>query len=255
MPKDTITLALNGDVPLNLFVEAMSHLNNLIDALSDEIGVNGEVKWFIDDLQRGSAIVTMRGESDIEDDVERIVFAYGDLGKSLETGMRLNNTKRVVTEATAITAVLNGSITSVRFETPDIDAMVASPIQVNLVTEPKLMPRKAIGAVRGQIETISRHKGLRFNLYDSTYNRAVSCYLDLDKDREGVMREMWGKRAIVEGEITRDNFGRPVAIRHIVNIREEQECKRGSYLAARGVAPRKAGAPKPEEVIRRLRDA
>ena len=253
MAKDTITLALNGDVPLNLFVKAMSHLNNLVEALSDDIGVGDKVKWFIDDLQPGSAIVTMRGESDIDNDVERIVSAYGDLGQSLEMGMRPKYSKRVITEAMAITGILNGSVTSVRFETPDVDAMVASPTKVGLMAELKLVPRIALGAVRGQIETISRHKGLRFNLYDSTYNRAVACYLENDK--EGIMREMWGKCAIVEGDITRDNLGRPVAIRHIVNIREAQEAKRGSYLAARGAAPRKADAPKPEEVIRRLRDA
>ncbi|MHB9131675.1 MAG: hypothetical protein ACYDBB_11380 [Armatimonadota bacterium] len=253
MAKDTITLALNGDVPLDLFVKAMSHLNNLVVALSDDIGVSDKVKWFIDDLQPGSAIVTMRGESAIEYDIERIVAAYGDLGKSLETGKRPKYSNRVVTEATAITGVLNGCITSVRFETPDIDAMVASPTQIDLVAESKLMPRKALGAVRGQIETISRHKGLRFNLYDATYNRAVSCYLD--KDEEGIMREMWGKCAIVEGDVTRDSLGRPVAIRHIINIREAEEHKRGSYLAARGIAPRKTDSLRPEEIIRRLRDA
>jgi len=34
----------------------------------------------------------------------------------------------------------------------------------------------------------------------------------------------------------------------------EREAKRGTYLDARGIAPRQPGQPKPEEVIRRMRD-
>ena len=253
MAKDTITLALNGDVPFGLFVEAISHLNNLVAALSDDIGVTGKIKWFVDDLQPGSAIITMRGESDNTGNIERLVTAYGDVGKSLEGGISPNYSHRVITEAQAITGVLNGCITSVRFETPDLDAIVASPTHIVVSKETGAFSRRSIGAVRGQIETISRHKGLRFNLYDSMYNRAVACYLDQGK--ENIMRELWGKCAIVEGEITRDNLGRPVAIRHIRDVREAQEVKRGSYLAARGIAPRKPDALQPEEIIRRLRDA
>ena len=253
MIKDTITLALNGDVPLHLFAEAMTYLSSLVDALADDVGVADKVKWYVDDLQPGSAIVTMRGESDVEKDVERVVFAYGDLGQLLASGQHINYSNRVITAATAITGILNGCITSVRFETSDIDAIVDSPSRLELVSEPVPFPRKAIGAVKGQIETISKHGGLRFNLFDTTYNRAVSCYLDIGK--EDTMREMWGKSVIVEGDISRDNLERPVVIRHITDIREFQEGKRGSYLAARGVAPRRPGTPRPEVTLRKLRDA
>lgn len=253
MANNTITLALNGDVPLNLFVEALQHLDNLVNGISDEIGVSSKLIWFVDDLQPGSAVATMRGESEVESDVERIVTAYGEIGKSLESGLPVHYSSNVVNEAISITNLINGSITSVRFETPFIDAMIDSPTALGPLKEPRLKPRKAIGAVRGQIETISRHKGLRFNLFDFVFNRAVSCYLA--EGQEGIMREMWGKSAVVDGEITRDSSGRPISVRNITKIAEVKAGKRGSYLAARAVSPRKDGDPMPEEVIRRLRDA
>jgi len=70
------------------------------------------------------------------------------------------------------------------------------------------------------------------------------------------MREIWGKRAIVEGEISREKeTGRPLAIRHIVDMKVLAELQRGSYLKARAIAPRKPSAPLAEEIIRQLRDA
>lgn len=253
MANNTITLALNGDVPFNLFVEALQHLDNLVNGLTVEIGVSSKLIWYVDDLQPGSAVATMRGESEVEADVERIVTAYGEIGKSLESGLPVNYSINVINEAIAITNLINDNISSVRFETPFIDAMIDGPTTLGLLKEPRLKLRKTIGAVRGQIETISKHKGLRFNLFDLVHNRAISCYLA--DGQEGIMREMWGKGAIVEGEITRDSSGRPVSVRNITKISEATAGKRGSYLAARGISPRKDGDPMPEEVIRRLRDA
>jgi len=250
MAKDTITLALNGDVPFRLFAEAMSHLNGLVSSLSEELGVDNLVDWSVDDLQHGSAIVTMRGVSPAVENVERVVVAYGQVGTSLERGVRPTFSERTIREAYAITNMLDGRITSVLFETPDTDAEIASPLVIAKSAE---MQKKTFGMVKGRIDTIGRHAGLRFTLYDVVYNRAVSCYLE--EGKEDIMREMWGKAVIVEGEIRRDANGRPVTIRHIHNICEIPENKPGSYLAARGIAPRAPGIPRAEEIIRRLRDA
>ncbi len=88
----------------------------------------------------------------------------------------------------------------------------------------------------------------------SARGRLSSLDLVPEEGQEDIMREMWGKLAIVEGEIRRDRNGRPIAVRHIHNMHEVPEGRRGNYLAARGVAPRKPGSPRPEEIIRRLRD-
>ena len=114
--------------------------------------------------------------------------------------------------------------------------------------------RTALGAVEGRVQTLTERKSLRFTLYDGLHDRAVSCYVR--EDQQEVMRDWWGKRAIVEGEVSRDiESGRPIAVRKITRVQVLSEVERGSYLSARGVAPMKPGSPLPEEVIRWLRDA
>ncbi|MBI4289626.1 MAG: hypothetical protein HY671_14515 [Chloroflexi bacterium] len=250
MAKDTITLALNGEVTIRHFASAISNLETLVQALSDELGVADKVEWVIHDLQVGSATATIRGETEILEQAERVVDAYASVGKSLQAGKRPDFTDRVVKAASAITGILDDRVSSVRFETADLDVTISRHADV---TSPVAIV-KSFGAIEGRVQTLSNRKGLRFNLYDTLHDRAVSCYVK--EGQEDQLREVWGKRAIVEGEISRERLsGRPVAIRQVSAIRALSEVERGSYLEARGVSPLKAGAPMPEETIRRLRDA
>lgn len=250
MAKDTITLALGGDILFKDFASAITHLNNLVGALSSEMGVSEDVTWLVHDLHVSSAIATVRGEADFAEKVEKVVTAYGKLGKDLEFGRRLDFSSDVVREAYAITGILNGHITSIRFETPDSDAIISShPAKPG---EPSI--KVTFGAAEGRVQTRTERKGLRFTLYDTLNDRAVSCYLQ--EGQQELMRQVWGQRAIVEGEISRDTIsGRPVAIRHLTSIRIVSESEKGSYLKARGIAPRKPESPLPEVLIRQLRDA
>ena len=79
--------------------------------------------------------------------------------------------------------------------------------------------------------TISSRSGLRFILVNTTYKRAVTCYLE--QGNEDVLHEIWGNDVIVEGKIRRDRLGRPMTIRNIRQLREMNESHGGSYLDAR----------------------
>ena len=115
-------------------------------------------------------------------------------------------------------------------------------------------PLSAFGAIEGRIETLSKRKGLRFVLYDTVHDRAVACYLR--EGQEELMRGGWGRRAIVEGLITRDAVtGLPASIRQVSHIEFLPETSQGSYRNARGVIPFGPEDPSPEDLIRRLRDA
>lgn len=249
MVKDTITLALNGEVDLHRFATAVSNLEILVQGLSKEKSVEN-IRWVIYDLQTSSAMATVLGESDILGEVERVVNAYEDVGQSLQAGQRPNYSEPVVKAANAIITVLGDKVTSVRFETPEREFTVAS--RPDIAIAPAII--KSFGAIEGRIQTLTNRKGLRFVLFDTLHDRAISCYLS--EGQEERMREIWGKRAIVEGEISREkDTGRPLVIRHIVDIKALEEIQRGSYLRARAVAPREPGAPPAEVIIRQLRDA
>ncbi|HEY7030134.1 MAG TPA: hypothetical protein VH482_02340 [Thermomicrobiales bacterium] len=249
MPETTLTIVLGGDVPLDLFVESMQRLRLLIDALTEEVGGEAGISWVVDELAAGNAVATIRGEAERAEDVERVVRAYVAVGRALERHEVIPYSPRVVDAARNLTSVLNGKITSIRFESERDEATVTT----NAADEPRAY-RAAFGAVEGRIETLRSRRRLSFTLYDSLNDQAVYCLLR--PEQAELVRDAWGRRVIVEGWIKREpTTGRPVEINPVERIDIQPEVVPGSYRRARAVAPARPGAPPTETVIRRLRDA
>jgi hypothetical protein len=253
---DTLTLALDGDVSLAEFAEAIRHFDSLVQAIARAESAD-HVRWVVANLEVSSTIATTRGiaapdqpEATIEKEIERVVSGYLRVGQSLERGEPIPYTnKDVIREAEAITAVLNGTVKSVRFETAADEALVAAP-----AARPDSIKGKqtAYGAVEGRVQTLTTRGGLRFTLYDTLHDRAVSCYLA--RGREDQMRDVWGRRAVVEGIVTRDaSTGRPLAVREITAVELIPEVEPRKYRELRGISPSRGLSA--EEAIRRLRDA
>jgi hypothetical protein len=250
MAGKTITLALEGDVPLRLYAVAIERFAELVARLSEEVAPDTAIDWLIDDLQYGSAIATARGEAPEDDPVLRVVAAYATVGRALQNHEPVPYSSGVVQTATALTSILDGKVTSVRFETDQADAIIESPV---LAVAPAA-PLVAYGAVEGHVDTLTRRRELRFTLFDTLFDHAVSCYLQ--EGQEEIMRGAWGKRCLVEGVVTRDGqSGRPLAIRQVRTVNILPELRRDGYLKARGILPWAPSSPLPEETIRRLRDA
>ena len=248
MRNNTMTLALSGDVPFDSFAKAMSSFNLLVNALGTEHDAGAGIQWFVDALEKSSALATIRGESNKPEKVEAVVNGYTRIASALEA-KRPMPTYRAGTlrHAQNIVALLNEHITSVRFETAIEEHIVTSPPVVGAVPL-----RPAYGAVEGRVQTLTNRTSLRFSLFDSFHDRAVSCYME--EGYEETMRGSWGKRAVVEGLVTRDpSTGRPLAVRQVTCVRTLPD-EEGDYREARAVVPYVEGAPSPEEVIRRLRD-
>ena len=51
------------------------------------------------------------------------------------------------------------------------------------------------------------------------------------------MLDAWGKIALVEGRVYRDQDGHPYAVRRITDVTILPEAERGSYREARGAVP------------------
>ena len=118
---------------------------------------------------------------------------------------------------------------------------------------PTLQP-VAYGGVTGRIQTLSSRGGLRFTLFDTLFDRAVSCYLA--EGQEELMRDVWGRMAVVEGLVTRDRVtGRPQVIRGVRRVAIVREADPDAYLASRGVLREGTARRSPEEAIRELRSA
>ena len=248
MPTDTLTLALEGDVSLREFAQAMSSFKDVVEALTSEVAGNARVEWLIEELQAGSASATVRGITDHAEDIGAVAVAYLLVGRALQTNQPVPYGERVRQPAMALLRMLGTHITSLRFETVDDDVIVSERAQDAGPQD----PLKSHGVLIGMVETLTKRRGLKFTIYDRIFDKPVTCYL---KDgQEDIIRDLWGKQVAVSGTIFRNaQNGRSYAIRDITTVRQVDDAPPGSYRRARGALAGKLDRL-PEQVIRSVRD-
>ena len=270
MADNTVTLVLDGEVPLQEFSKAIVAFNELVKALSVEAG--GGLDWVMQDLQVSSALASALAIGE-EPKIEAVVTSYETVAQALEENTEIPYSEPVRVAANKIVSIEDHRIKAVRFETAKRESTVhlapiapikAGDVQMVSAARPqskrftsKLSARAVIpayGAIQGRIQTLSSRGALRFTLYDLLYDKAVSCYL-AEKKRE-LIRDSWGSLAIVEGIVSRDPItGRPLSIRQVSEITPMKESESHvDYRQARGIAPSITGLS-PEDAIRRIRDA
>lgn len=251
MAEQTLTMALNGEVPLPEFARAIGHFNALVAGLSSDIASGITIEWIIDELAAGSAVTTIRGVSEDTRILSAIVDAYSEVGKALQTNKPIPYSERVSKPARSLIEMLNGKITSVRFETAKEDIVISSHYAEG--DKERKEPTHSIGTIKGVVESLSRRRGIRFYIYDVLFDRPIACYLR-DGEEEKI-KDFWGKKISVSGRISRDaDTGKPFAIRDITQIKPVENSIPGSYRNARGVLSLREGET-PASVIRDLRDA
>ena len=258
MSKKSVTLALSGDVALNDFAAAISRMNQLMGALGKDVAKGTRIDWFLESLEAGSAVATFRGETtaaDADAVVSRVVSAYEDVGRSLEEGKKIRYSEGVIKAAHRLTGIINGHVKSVRLETGDKDFEIIAPIPTGQATGRRAFhpANQALGAIRGRVQVLSKKADLRFTLYELIDNRPVSCYLAPGSEK--IMKDAWGKIAVVEGLIRRHpQTGHPTTIRDVTTIKILRE--KDDYKKALGADKRKKkGGESPEQAVRRIRNA
>ncbi len=247
------TLYLEGSVSLASYAQALGDFHKLLTALSVEVGEGATVTWEIDALEMGSALTTVRATNAPDTTVADVLRAFESVGASLAAGRRPAFSSLVRQHAEGLVRLLDDGIQSLRLETEREEYVVSA----HLAPEGAIIevpgPTVAYGAVEGRIQTLSNRGSLRFTLYDTLEDRAVSCYLS--QGQEDSLRGLWGRRAIVQGSIRRDATGRPLTIRRITGVSLLPEQRTNAWQGARGAVRRPAEAPLAEVAIRRLRDA
>jgi hypothetical protein len=259
MATDTITLMLEGDVDLKAFSDAIKDFTKLVAALSEREG--GDIEWTVEDLAPGSALAMIKGRSRQPERVERVVRSYLGVGKTIQQNRPLTD-RKIALPALRLAKMAGRRVTAVRFETAEDEAVISEPPSrrrkvgddeptLAKLASPEMEQRRAVyGAIEGEVQTLTKRNGLRFTLYEFLSDKAVSCYLQLGQEEQ--MRNIWGKRAIIEGAVSRDQHGHPISVRQIANIIPIVE--EGDYTQARGILPRAKGDELPEVRIRRIRD-
>ena len=246
MARNTITFEIGGQVDIKQLEEGFTTIRRLIVSLTGK----AKVEWVVEDLQVGSATATFRGENGNLAVIEKVISEYEKIGKALQDQENIPVNNKSQLKAVDAVRKLAASAEYVRMETQESNYYVHK----NGVPSAKPVTTVAIGAVTGRVQVLSNRGRLRFNLYDTIHDKAVSCYLR--QGQEELMREAWGQRAMVSGYVTRDaDTGRPITIRQILDVEILKDVAPGSYREARGAVPWEPGDILPEDVIRELRDA
>ncbi len=249
MPKNTITLKLQGKVPLAEFAKAMEHFSALVNELSDDVAGTPDIEWEITKLEAGSATAVIIGKSPLETAVEKVVRAYEIIGSAIKNNKPIPYSENIAKEARSITGLLNGKIKSVEFITDELSTAIDKPF----IFEEHPQREYSFGVVSGTVETLSKRGKMRFILYDSLFDRAVNCYLG--KGQEQLMLNAWDKRVFVAGQVYRDpTTGRPTDVKEINYVQIVRE-NQASFMNLAGIIPWRSGDEYPEQAVRRLRDA
>ena len=247
MPKDTLTFELGGPINIGKLEKSIHNFHRLVKALTPR---NSGVSWIVEELGTGSAVATLRGEADDVSVVEKIVQDYETIGATLQGGESPTGFGKSVLNAAEALRAMADTAPYVRLATPADDFIVTSHQHQS---EPS-GTLVSIGAVSGRIETLSSRGALRFNLYDSVFDKAVACYLA--EGQEDLMRKAWGRRARVSGRVYREpKGGRAVSIRRITNVEILPEIESGAFRQAKGAVAWQPDYERGEVIIRRLRDA
>ena len=251
MPADTLTLKLYGDVPLHLYAQAVEQFRSLVYALSLEVTGSEDVDWTIHELSAGSAVATVRGYSEQAAEVERVVRAYTVVGEHLHLGQPVPYSKEVAESAYALTALLNGHITSLDLVT-EFGAYGVAEAVTDQSAQQHTGGSASWGSIRGELGTVTTRPNLRITVYDALFDKAVICFLN---DRfQSQARNAWGQTVAVSGWVVRDSeTGRPLKVREVLDLQVLVQ-KPGSFEKARGALPYNPNNDPPEVIIRQLRN-
>jgi hypothetical protein len=260
MTENLLTIALDGDITLLDFSTALSRFRLLVHALSNEVAGKRKVVWRVEELNAGSALATVRGESREPQTLERVIQAFASVGEALQAQQPIAFSEPVRRYAHNLQRVVKRSIQTMRLETPFSDALIVnghrtSEMYLAGTDEPRPPTMTyAYGQLRGTVQTLSSRRGLKFTLYDVIFDKPISCYLSAGQ--EELMRGAWGEHVTVSGLIGREPYQkRPVVIRQITQVDILKDVTAGSYRYARGAIPYEEGGEKPEVIIRGIRDA
>jgi len=252
MPDTTVILALEGEVRLNQFVEAVQHFQKLLWQLTQEVANSVEIQWELDDLQYGSALMAVAGHADDEETVLKVIAAFEQVAYSLQHDEPIPYSRSVLKVVESLTKLIGGEVRAMRLSTAKTEAILYAGFNTEQRPSPK--PMVSFGSVKGRVQSISNRGKLRFTLYDVLFDKPVSCFVD--EELQATLTDIWDEMVWVTGRVTRQpDTGQAFSVREISHIERVRMVSSGSYRQARGIL---AGTthPEPAEVsIRRLRDA
>lgn len=249
-----LTLQLNGYPDADKFATFVSSSRFLVKALSSSVIPKSRrranrLRWYPRNASvNGAAIISYEAPNSSRENFQRVEDAFFQVGNALRSGEDIPFSHSVAEHAERLRRIVDDDIESLVFLNEGHETIVKRDIEVSGTP-----PVAAYDEVQGRIETISSRKGWRFILYDSYFDRAVTCYLgELEDEQE--LTQYFGKVVRVMGLVTRDpETDRPFKIKNIRGFKLVEQPKYSWRDAKDSIQfPNELT---PERYIRNLRDA
>lgn len=150
MAGNLVTRVLNGDPTLADLTTALEGLQAMLTGLEADVAPGAHISWKIESLERSSALVGVVGSADPPFKAEMVTEAFLTSGKLLEQHPHARLSYQSARKgAEMILRVLDGSVPSVRFETPEDDATVTNHPESPPPAAAVQLADGAYGAVQG----------------------------------------------------------------------------------------------------------
>ena len=230
--NQVLTLAINGDITLDIFADSVRSFKVLTDGLANEIAPGEKVTWVLETLESGSAVMGVRPIVEHLKTVTLFVAAWMAIGSALQQKTEIPYSEKIRNPAIELAKLMDRGVPSIVFQTNEVDIPVGHiySLQAGKTIKPKI----SWGSLKGRIDTLGRRRGVKFTLYDALFDRPIPCYLP--EGQEDMVRDYWGRAVIVTGRISRDGeTGKPYAIRNIASIELANASEPGSWRKAGGI--------------------
>lgn len=250
----SLTVTFGGDVTLPLLAQALTGLNELLKVLGDDLG-SESAEWVVENLEIGGGVAIVRGYGEDTDAIATTIGSAIEAVRVVERDSARSLTASVARAARKLTQVVDGVVHFLILESGEEEVSI---VAGEKSTERQQERVSAFGSVTGVVRTLSRSRGLFFTVADESYGRTVTCRFgpELSASMADTMRDLWDRRAIVEGIVVRDRrTGHPIHVANVERVTAAPQWSPGAFLRARGVLESPCNAEAPEATIRRLRDA
>jgi hypothetical protein len=245
LPKDCLTLDLEGNLPLEKFERAVVAFFDLIKEVTKEaLRENQQIRWTVT-VRAGSAILNAipHYAEDVAPQAREILYAVPSGIKAIEKGAKEapkyfnREAIRAVKKLGSLQGLKPTDITAVKIRSVSEKAVV-TPKSVVVADSLIGGQRQSYGAIEGKMQTITDRDGFRFVVYDSLYDHRVDCFFDEELMDKALAN--FRKRVRVSGLVQYDRAGEPVSIKvdDIYVFRPNSELP--SVREMRGILKKKA---------------
>jgi len=250
--QGSLTVTLGPEVGLHTFATALDKLANFLRDL-EPARPEGKLRWFVADLGRGSARVSVRAHGD-----PRVAAI---ISRRAFDGLRALENAEDLPRAFPLEAVEAASAFLQIVAKDRLRAVVEADGQEQELTNRALLTAQGLlrtvvwedlGSIEGSLETITVHGGNQFNLWEAVTGRRVECYFRADQLED--VKAALGRRVRVEGRIRYNRRGEftSIEVRSLEIIPRDEDLPPLDEMA--GIAPNITGDLSSEDYVRRLRD-